>query len=43
MYNYGYGSCSNAHQISEQLITLPIHVNLHKDDIDYIIEKVNNG
>lgn len=42
MYKYAYGSCPNAHKISKKLITLPIHVNLHGDDIDYIIKKVNN-
>ena len=42
MYKYAYGSCPNAHKTSKELITLPIHVNLHEDDIDYIIKKVNN-
>lgn len=33
LYKEGYGSCPNAHKISKELITLPIHLNLTNDDI----------
>jgi dTDP-4-amino-4,6-dideoxygalactose transaminase len=40
MYKYGLGTCPNSLTISEKLITLPLHMNLTENDIEYIIEKV---
>ena len=40
MYKYGFGTCPNSLSISEKLITLPLHMNLTDEDIDYVIEQV---
>jgi len=32
LYKKGYGTCPNAHKISNELITLPIHCNLQNED-----------
>jgi dTDP-4-amino-4,6-dideoxygalactose transaminase len=45
MYKNGHGNCPTSHIISEKLISLPLHMNLTDEDIDYVIEqviKVNN-
>tara|TARA_R100000008_G_C3581687_1_gene168970 strand:- start:535 stop:1725 length:1191 start_codon:yes stop_codon:yes gene_type:complete len=38
MYKYAYGTCPNAHKYSEQLITLPIHLDLKDSDCERIID-----
>ena len=40
MYNYGLNTCPNSYNISEQLISLPLHMYLTNDDVKYIIQKV---
>lgn len=40
MYKSNYGSCPNSHKLSEQVISLPLHMFLTNDDIKYIIEMV---
>jgi dTDP-4-amino-4,6-dideoxygalactose transaminase len=40
MYKYNYGSCPNSHKLSEQVISLPLHMSLTNDDVKYIIEMV---
>jgi dTDP-4-amino-4,6-dideoxygalactose transaminase len=40
MYNYGYGTCPNSHEISEKLISLPLHLGLSNEDLKYICEKL---
>ena len=45
MYEYGKNSCPYSNNISEKLISLPLHINLTDDDVDYVIEqviKINN-
>jgi dTDP-4-amino-4,6-dideoxygalactose transaminase len=45
MYEYGKSSCPYSNNISEKLISLPLHINLTDDDVDYVIEqvvKINN-
>jgi dTDP-4-amino-4,6-dideoxygalactose transaminase len=45
MYKNGHGNCPTSHIMSEKLISLPLHMNLTDEDIDYVIEqviKVNN-
>jgi dTDP-4-amino-4,6-dideoxygalactose transaminase len=45
MYNYAYGTCPNSHIISEKLISLPLHLSMSNDDVEYVIEhviKINN-
>jgi dTDP-4-amino-4,6-dideoxygalactose transaminase len=36
MYAYAHGTCPNAHRISERVVSLPMHLDLGKDDIDAI-------
>jgi len=40
MYNDYYGTCPYSHQVSEKIISLPLHLNLTDDDIFYVIDKV---
>ena len=40
MYSYDKGKCTNAHRISERILTLPLHLWLTKEDVKYIAEKV---
>jgi dTDP-4-amino-4,6-dideoxygalactose transaminase len=37
MYNYAYGSCKNAHKISSELISLPLHLHMTKDDVKRVV------
>ncbi|MGX8127566.1 DegT/DnrJ/EryC1/StrS family aminotransferase [Clostridioides difficile] len=41
MYSYDYGKCPNAHRMSERILTLPLHLQLTKKDIEYIVNVVN--
>lgn len=41
MYAYANGSCPNAHEISQHLITMPLHMWLSNDDVKEIINGVN--
>jgi len=38
LYNSSYGTCPNAHQISEELITLPIHCNMTNEDCFEVVK-----
>lgn len=40
MYSYGYGSCPKSHEFSNRIISLPMHMQLSRQDIDYISEVV---
>lgn len=40
MYKYGHGTCPVSHTISENIITLPLHMKLNDDDVKYVAEKV---
>ena len=42
MYQYAHGSCPNAHKISHNLITLPLHMWLTNEDVEMIIDVVKN-
>lgn len=41
MYKYANGTCPKAHEISQHLITMPLHMWLTDDDVDLIIKEVN--
>lgn len=41
VYDYAKGTCPKSHEISEHLITMPLHLWLSDDDVKKIIEKVN--
>jgi dTDP-4-amino-4,6-dideoxygalactose transaminase len=43
MYSYGFGTCPNAHKASDELISLPLHMFLTNEEIQYVIEKVNEA
>jgi len=40
-FKYGKGTCSNAEKYQNSILSLPLHVQLTKKDIDYICEKLN--
>lgn len=41
MYKYANGTCPFAHEISQHLITMPLHMWLSDEDVKIIIESVN--
>jgi dTDP-4-amino-4,6-dideoxygalactose transaminase len=41
MYSYDHGTCPKAHEISQHLITIPLHLYLTEDDVITIARKVN--
>ena len=41
MYKYAQGSCPKSHEVSEHLITMPLHMWLTNDDVAKIIKAVN--
>lgn len=43
MYAYGQGTCPRAHEISQNIITLPLHMWLTNDEVSQIVEVVNNA
>ena len=46
MYKYAHGTCPNASRISNEIISLPLHLNLKKYDVmraAQIVEEVMNG
>jgi dTDP-4-amino-4,6-dideoxygalactose transaminase len=40
MYSSYRGTCPAAHVLSEEVISLPLHLKLTNEDVDYVIEKV---
>jgi len=40
VYKKHYGRCPNSHKISEKIISLPLHMSLSDDDVNYVIKKV---
>ena len=40
MYSYAYGTCPNAHKLSEEVISLPLHMFLTEEDIKKVIKVV---
>jgi dTDP-4-amino-4,6-dideoxygalactose transaminase len=43
MYSSFYGKCPNAHRLSNQILTLPLHLFLTEKNIKFIIEKVKEA
>jgi dTDP-4-amino-4,6-dideoxygalactose transaminase len=41
MYSYDYGTCPYAHKISQNIITLPLHLELTEGDVETIARIVN--
>lgn len=40
LYAYGKGSCPNSKRLSEEIISLPMHLGLNKQDIDLVSDMV---
>ncbi|PEQ09066.1 DegT/DnrJ/EryC1/StrS family aminotransferase [Bacillus toyonensis] len=40
MYVYGKGTCPHAHEVTEQILSLPLHLNLTKKDVDYVCAQI---
>lgn len=40
MYAYGKGTCPNAHRLNERILTLPLHLHISKDDVQFVIETI---
>ena len=38
LYSDQYGKCPYAHAVSEEIISLPLHIKLSTEEIDYVIE-----
>lgn len=42
MYSYDHGKCPNSHRMSERIISLPLHLQLTKEDVEKIVSVVKN-
>lgn len=40
MYEYAKGTCPNSHEISERILSLPMHMRMTKQDVDFIVSQV---
>ncbi|EYE89447.1 aminotransferase DegT [Fervidicella metallireducens AeB] len=40
MYSYGQGTCPMAHRLSQRILSLPMHLRLTYNDVNYVSEKV---
>ena len=40
MYAYAKGTCPNAHRLSERVLSLPLHLQMTKDDVDFVAGNV---
>jgi dTDP-4-amino-4,6-dideoxygalactose transaminase len=40
MYNYAHGTCKNAHKISSELISLPLHLHMSNSDVRRVTEEI---
>lgn len=40
LYKYGQQTCPNAKRLSERILSLPLHLNLSKKDVDYVSDMV---
>lgn len=40
MYNYAHGTCKNAHEISSELISLPLHLHMSHEDVKRIVIEI---
>jgi dTDP-4-amino-4,6-dideoxygalactose transaminase len=43
MYSYARGTCPNSHVISEEVISLPLHMFLTNQEVEYIADKVKEA
>lgn len=40
MYSYDYGKCPNSHRLSERILSLPLHLQLTKEDVETVADVV---
>ena len=40
MYEYAHGTCPNTAYATDHILSLPLHLRLNKQDVDYIILKI---
>ncbi len=40
MYNYAHGTCKRAHEISSELISLPLHLHMSNSDVRRVVEEI---
>ena len=40
MYNYAHGTCKNTHEISSELISLPLHLHMSHEDVRRIVIEI---
>lgn len=41
IYSYGFGTCPNAQKASSELISLPLHLYLTDQEVQYVVQTVN--
>lgn len=40
MYSYDHGKCPNSHRMSERIISLPLHLQLTREDVEIVVNTV---
>lgn len=40
MYAYAKGTCENSHRMSQRIMSLPMHLRMTKQDVDYVVQNV---
>lgn len=40
MYSYDHGTCPNSHRITNRIISLPLHMQLTREDVEYIAKTI---
>lgn len=40
---YNYGNCPKANKLSKEIISLPLHLKLNDDDVNFVIGKIKEG
>ncbi len=43
IYSYGRGSCPNSASFSKEIISLPLHLYLTNEDVEYVIDKIKES
>jgi dTDP-4-amino-4,6-dideoxygalactose transaminase len=41
IYQFGSGTCPNAHKASKEILSLPMHMGVTKSDVDFIVNTIN--
>ena len=43
MYQYASGTCPKAHKASDEIISLPLHLNLTNEDVEEVVRVLKDG